>query len=248
MRADGVIFRREAAAAFASVASYVQWAAFLAASGWSLVDALRRGEGGFVQVPALWAGAVAVWLPFLSALATMRSFSAERASGTIETLLTAPVREAQVVWGKFQAAFLAGGTGLLLALAVPMILLPRLALPLAAAVSPWALAAATATLTMQLALWTAVGLFFSLLWEQPAAAAASALFCCLLVPRAATVATASWFPTLPVTTLGIPARDWAMETADGLIMVTPWVCYGVVAWCLLFLTMRLLEVRQIRTG
>ncbi len=248
MRADVVIFRREARAAFAAVSSYVQWAAFLAASGWSLVEALRRGEGGFVQVPALWAGAVAAWLPFLGALATMRGFSAERASGTIETLLTAPVREAQVVWGKFRAAFLVGLTGLVLAAAVPVALLPRFAPSLAEGVSPWALGAATAALGVQLALWTATGLFFSLLWEQPAAAVASSLFCCLLVPRAVTAAAAAWFPAAPLETLGVSAREWAMAAADGLVSLAPWVCYGAAAWCLLFVTALLLEARQIRTG
>ena len=248
MTATHVIFRREMRMALTTVFVYVKWAAFLAASGWSLVEALRRGEGGFVQVPALWAGTVAFWLPFLSTFATMQSFSTERASGTLETLLTAPVRESQVVWGKFHAAFMIGMVGLLLALLAPVLLLPRLAPLLTNSLSAWALLAAGLVLIVQLALWTAVGLFFSLLWEQQAAAAACSLFFCLLLPRALAAAAAAWFPTAPLTTLGLSARAWAMDVASGLVTVSPLVCFSVVTWVFLLLSTLLLEARQIRTG
>lgn len=234
--------------ALTTVFVYVKWAAFLAASGWSLVDALRRGEGGFVPLSALWAGAVAFWLPFLSAFATMQSFSAERASGTLETLLTAPVRESQVVWGKFQAAFMVGLVGLLVALLAPLLVLPRLAPLLTNTLSACALLAAVLVLMVQLALWTVVGLFFSLLWEQQAAAAACSLFFCLLLPRALTAAAGAWFPATPLVVLGLSGRAWAMDTASGLINFSPFVGFGVAIWVFLLLSTLLLETRQIRTG
>jgi len=248
MTAAGVLFRREARAAFASVAFYVQTAAFLAASGWSLVEALRRGEGGFAQVPELWAGGVAFWLPFLAALATMRSFSAERASGTLETLLTAPIREAQVVRGKFQAALLVGLAGLALAVVAPAVALPRLSPLLAGGVSAGALAAGCAVLAVQLALWTAVGIFFSLVWQQQAAAAACSLFACLVAPRALEAALGAWFPSVAIAAAGFSAAGWAAEAATGLMALAPLVCHGVMVWGFLFLTTLLLEARQIRAG
>lgn len=248
MTAAGVLFQREARVAFASVAFYVQTAAFLAASGWSLVDALRRGDGGFVLVPALWAGSVAFWLPFLSALATMRSFSAERASGTLETLLTAPISESQVVSGKFQSAFLVGLLGLVLAGLAPMVLLPWLSPRLADGIATGPLIAGLVTLMIQLALWTAVGIFFSLVWEQQAAAAACSLFVCLVVPLAVEVAAAAWFPGFSLAAVGFPAAGWAADAASGLMALAPVVCYGLSAWGFLFLTTLLLEARQIRTG
>jgi ABC-2 type transport system permease protein len=248
MTAAAVLFQREARAAFASVSFYVQAAAFLAASGWSLVDALRRGEGGFVLVPALWVGSVAFWLPFLSALATMRSFSAERASGTLETLLTAPISESQVVWGKFHSAFLTGLTGLALAGLAPVVLLPWLSPRLADGIAAWPLVAGMVTLMIQLALWTAVGLFFSLAWEQQAAAAACSLFVCLVVPLAVEAAVAAWFPGVSLAAAGFPAAGWAADAASGLLTLAPVVCYGAAARGFLFLTTLLLEARQIRTG
>ena len=248
MTAGGILFRREARTAFASASFYVQVAAFLAASGWSLVDALRRGEGGVVQVPALWAGSVAFWLPFLSALATMRSFSVERASGTLETLLTAPIRESQVVLGKFQSAFLVGLAGLALAVLGPAAVLPRLSPLLAAGLAAGPLVIGLAVLTLQLALWTAVGIFFSLAWEQQAPAAACSLFVCLVVPLAVEAAVSAWFPGVSVAVVGFPATAWAADAASGLMALAPVVFYGAATWVFLYLTTLLLEVRQIRTG
>jgi ABC-2 type transport system permease protein len=47
---------------------------------------------------------IAFFLMFLVPILTIRSFAEEKASGTVEPLLTAPVSEAQVVAGKFLAA------------------------------------------------------------------------------------------------------------------------------------------------
>ena len=48
------------------------------------------------------------WIPvfFMVPLLTMKSFAEERRMGTLETLLTAPVSTAEVVLGKFSAAYL----------------------------------------------------------------------------------------------------------------------------------------------
>ena len=62
------------------------------------------------------------WLPllliFLVAALTMRSWSEERRAGTLETLLTAPVRPLHLVLGKFLAAL--GLVALALALTLPL--------------------------------------------------------------------------------------------------------------------------------
>ena len=64
------------------------------------------------------------WLPllliFLVAALTMRSWSEERRAGTLETLLTAPVRPLQLVLGKFLAAL--GLVAVALALTLPLAL------------------------------------------------------------------------------------------------------------------------------
>ncbi|MFA7619288.1 MAG: Gldg family protein [Thiohalomonadaceae bacterium] len=64
------------------------------------------------------------WLPllliFLVAALTMRAWSEERRSGTLESLLTAPVRPVQLVLGKFAAALGLVAVALVLTLPLPV--------------------------------------------------------------------------------------------------------------------------------
>lgn len=64
------------------------------------------------------------WLPllliFLVAALTMRSWAEERVSGTLESLLTAPVRPLELVLGKFFASLLLVSISLLLTLPLPV--------------------------------------------------------------------------------------------------------------------------------
>ncbi len=64
------------------------------------------------------------WMPvlliFLVAALTMRSWSEERRSGTLETLLTSPVRPLQLVLGKFLAGLALVVVGLVLTLPLPL--------------------------------------------------------------------------------------------------------------------------------
>ncbi len=64
------------------------------------------------------------WLPllliFLVAALTMRSWAEERSAGTLESLLTAPVRPLELVLGKFFASLLLVSIALLLTLPLPI--------------------------------------------------------------------------------------------------------------------------------
>lgn len=64
------------------------------------------------------------WLPllliFLVAALTMRSWAEERSAGTLESLLTAPVRPLELVLGKFIASLLLVSIALLLTLPLPV--------------------------------------------------------------------------------------------------------------------------------
>jgi ABC-2 type transport system permease protein len=64
------------------------------------------------------------WLPllliFLVAALTMRSWAEERVAGTLESLLTAPVRPLELVLGKFFASLLLVSIALLLTLPLPV--------------------------------------------------------------------------------------------------------------------------------
>ena len=93
------IARRETAACFFSPMAYVIGALFLLASGaWFFWKIFVPGNEASLR--PLFDG-IAVLMIFATPLLTMRLVSEELRSGTIETLMTAPVSEAEVIGGKF---------------------------------------------------------------------------------------------------------------------------------------------------
>lgn len=97
-----VIAKRELKSFFASPVAYIVTALFLAVMGiffYSTFFLNRRAE--LRQFFSMLPYAFTLFIPAL----TMRLFAEEQKSGSIETLLTLPVTETQVVLGKFFAAF-----------------------------------------------------------------------------------------------------------------------------------------------
>jgi ABC-2 type transport system permease protein len=104
------IMAREWRAYFFSPLAYVILTAFLFVNGfvfWRIIDFLANPSAPKGQAVALlftnwffW-----VYLLFFVPVIAMRLFPEERRSGTIESLLTAPVSEFEVVFGKFLGAF-----------------------------------------------------------------------------------------------------------------------------------------------
>lgn len=99
-----IITRRELAACFFSWVAYVVGGLFLAATGaWFIWRILVPGNEATIR-PLL--ESMAAILIFFVPLLTMRSLADEYATGTIETLMTAPVTDTQVVIGKFFGVWL----------------------------------------------------------------------------------------------------------------------------------------------
>ncbi len=103
MRNMLAIARRELGAYFASPIAYLVIAGFLAVSGYffSVILVLSREA----SLRFTLANVVTVLL-FVAPLLSMRLLSEEQRSGTLELLLTSPVQDWQVVWGKWLAAFI----------------------------------------------------------------------------------------------------------------------------------------------
>src|SRR5258706_3603231 len=109
MRPTLTLIRREFTAYFLSPIAYVVLAVFLLVTGhlFFLAMTLLTEDGPIgVEYPmqAL-LGDERFWLVFLfiPPLLTMRLFAEERATGTLETLLTTPLRDWQVVLAKYIA-------------------------------------------------------------------------------------------------------------------------------------------------
>lgn len=110
MRNYLLIVRRELGSYFMSMSGYVIIAAALMLLGLGFVVMLLAYNGGTIDVPLteLFHGTMFFWLILLVAtpVITMRLFALERAAGTFETLMTAPVGDGQVLLAKFTAALI----------------------------------------------------------------------------------------------------------------------------------------------
>jgi ABC-2 type transport system permease protein len=105
------LIRRELSAYFYSPVAYVVLVVFLAVTGWLFWLTLGKltdpGPDGVVYPMQLMLGDWTFWLVFLfiPPLLTMRLFAEERGSGTLEVLMTSPLRDWQVVLSKYLACF-----------------------------------------------------------------------------------------------------------------------------------------------
>lgn len=106
------ILKRELKAYFLSPITYILGALFLCVQGYSfflVCQALTNQRASTAAVMQYFFGGTFVYwvfLMFIVSVLTMRLIAEERQRGTIEPLLTAPVREGAVVLGKYLAAVL----------------------------------------------------------------------------------------------------------------------------------------------
>src|SRR5437667_3274475 len=110
MHAYWTLVRRELSGYFFSMTGYVIIAAAMLLLGFSFVDLLKQlqHEPTSMPVTELFYATWFFWLILLltTPVITMRLFALEKFSGTFETLMTAPVKDLQVVLAKFSAALL----------------------------------------------------------------------------------------------------------------------------------------------
>lgn len=114
MRAARVVHAlalREWKTFFLSPAGYVVGGIFLFLNGFSFGVVLQNRQ----LATELLFGQISIWLIILTPMVSMRLLAEEARSGTLETLVTDPVRSWEVVAGKFAAAF-----AFLLVLLVPV--------------------------------------------------------------------------------------------------------------------------------
>lgn len=98
---------RELESLFFSPLAYIVLTVFLVLSGFSFVLALATSDGVVSDTIAIFlADGALFWICLLMvpALVTMRLVAEERNTGTLEVLLTAPVRDREVILAKFLGA------------------------------------------------------------------------------------------------------------------------------------------------
>ncbi len=109
MRAFWTLLRREMASYFYSPMAYIVLVLFLLLMGtgfWMLVSVLVEGPTHESVMRIMLGESMFFWLAMLvvTPLITMRLLAEEKRSGTIESLLTAPVRDTEVVLAKYAGA------------------------------------------------------------------------------------------------------------------------------------------------
>lgn len=108
MRVYWTLLRRELGAYFASLTGYVIIAAATFLMGGSFVNLIVAVQQVATPAPVteLYFATPYFWMIVLlsTPVVTMRLFALEKFSGTYETLMTTPVRDAEVVLAKFSAA------------------------------------------------------------------------------------------------------------------------------------------------
>ncbi|MGB8330756.1 MAG: ABC transporter permease subunit [Polyangiales bacterium] len=114
MTAAWVIMKRELASFFVSPLAYVVLTSWLLWNGvvfWILTEFYARNavaSGASSPLSGFFGGSALFFIPLLVfvPVLTMRLVAAEKQAGTIETMMTAPVSEASVVFGKYGAAMI----------------------------------------------------------------------------------------------------------------------------------------------
>ena len=176
MRHVPTLFRREVAAYFLGPMAFLILLAFQVIAWlnfWELVESLARPPGAlstkFDPLNQYISGSTPFWIALLVAVPalTMRLLSEERRSGTIESLLTVPVTEAEVVVSKWLA-----GVVMYLALLLPFFLyLPFLYVQGKFHFDVGPVASLLIGLTTMGMMFVSVGLFFSALTRNQVIAA-----------------------------------------------------------------------------
>jgi ABC-2 type transport system permease protein len=232
-----IIARRELKSYFVSPIAYVAMFLFLIASGFAFVQDFSPGQPALMRHLFEWM----LWfMVFIIPILCMGSISQEWASGTIETLMTAPVTDAEVVVGKF-----IGSLGFVLVLLAPTLLYVLLLKLYSTSLDLGPVFSGYIGMIFAGALFVSVSLFCSSLTKSQVVAAVSA-FAILAVMTIIPWLISAW-TVLPefwrkVVNQGVYARytDFSKGVLDSGHVVFFLVSTGVF----LFLTAKVLESRR----
>jgi ABC-2 type transport system permease protein len=233
----GIIARRELVSVFTRPMAYVFGAVFLAVVG--IVFSMGFEPGGEASMHQLFvwmAKALVVVIPIL----TMPLLSEEYSRGTIETMMTAPVGESQLVLGKFAAA-LAFYVFLIAATALHMVMLMAYGQPELG--QAW-----MGYIGMGLigACFISIGLFFSSLTRDQMLAAVLSmvvLAAVVIVPDLIRTDTPEHLRGVLDT---VNASAWFESFSKGIFEVRSLVFFASVTLFFLFVSVKVLESRRWR--
>ncbi len=213
---------------------------FLAGAGALFAFNLDAAEGSVAKLSSVWAASVSPVLPVLAALLGMETWSDERKTGRIDMLLSSPVRERDIVLGKFFGVWFLAVFSVLLFLVSSFVFLrvfaPQLAVDKAClgGFLPGVFA-----LAMQAALWSAVSVACSAMFHNAAAAATATVAILVAIPRGVWFALFSWAPGARATMGELPTDEHAFDFASGLISTGTILFYVIFTCTALFVASKI---------
>ncbi len=235
MTAILAIWQRELLAYRSIFSSGITATAFLIVFGWTFVMMLNRCEGSVIQVQSIWGLAAAPWLPVFASILAMRLFAEERATHMIDHLLSAPIRERDMVIGKFLALMTVLMTLLALSLIIPLGILPVLSPAVQRGLRLIAFIPTSTILILQCAVYSAVGLFVSALFRSPAVAAIVALIISGGIPTALYLGIIHGSPEMRASNIWIPLLTHVYDFSTGFISLSAILLYTILTILFLFL-------------
>jgi len=251
------IFKKEMRIFFTSVVAYVILAIFLLVMGWFFSQifqyyaqaTVRAGMSPMMGqqdlnttdgiLRPLFSNIAVILLLSLMPLLTMRLFAEERRSGTIELLLTYPIRDGAVLLGKYTAAL--AFYGILLALTL---LYPLMIFYMGGRVEWGAVLTGYVGLLLLGSAFMAVGLFASSLTENQIVAAVTTFGILLMfwvIGWGADAAGGSWWGKL---LQHLSITDHFDSFGKGVFETKDIIYYVDFTLLALFLTLRSLEARR----
>jgi len=235
-----VIAKRELSALFYSPVAYLVLGVFSLVASLFFAIRFQAGEVASLRYELEWI----VWLlAFIAPAISMRLVSEEMRSGTIEMLMTAPVRDAELIVGKWMGALV-----FMLTLLIPLIV-HAVILEFNGSPDYGPIATGLLGLVLVGGLYLAIGIFTSTLSDsQLIAFVLTVLITGLLtVGMYLLVQHGDWLPRLVVEYLGYLNVDQQYsDFAKGLIDIRNFVYFLSVTALFLFVAAKLLESRRWR--
>ena len=245
MSALQVTWLREIRTFRRSFSGYLPIALFLSVVGWSFVMVLRKSDGGVLQIQTIWGMAVSPWVPVLCSVLTMRLFAEERSTGMIDLLLSVPVRERELVFGKYLAALTMTFLAVTTSLATPLVVLPWIAPTLKNALHPAAFVLTWLILMLQSSLWCAVGTMVSVCFRNQTLAAVVSILACGGIPLAFYAVILVWMPEFRLNAAWMPLITNVYDFSTGLVSSFALSIYVVLTWLSLFICSKLLAMLRL---
>lgn len=220
---------------FSSFHTALAVALFLASSAALFSYNLESAEGSPVTGVALWASSVSVFLPLLAAFLGMDVWSEERRRGTIDALLTAPVRERDFVIGKFAGVFIALISSVVLSAVLAVLSLSKFAPQSLSSFGVVAFLSAFAALALQGAFFCAATTAVSAFFTSAAASFSVSAVLFAALPRAAWISLMSFAPAGRTSFGAFPLDAHVEDCAAGVFPVGAFLLLAVLVFISLYI-------------